>query len=122
MNRRLLPRINFRAYRRPIYLHCCYDEWGWGAVKLGQSYTRGSCPICESADQRTRSFAWNFDKCSFYCFKCGRNGDALELVKQVKKCSVIEAAKWLEERGGESGSGLVLLPDPGTDEVGTIPS
>ena len=122
MNRRLLPRINFKAYRRPIFLHAVYDEYGRGTARYGQSYSRESCPICQGVDERGRSFAWNFDGCSFYCHKCKKGGDALELVKLIRKCGVVEAAKWLEERGGPAGSGLVLLPPKTNEEVGTIPS
>jgi len=108
MKRRVLPPINFKAYRKPIYLHAAYDEWGRGTARYGQSYSREACPLCHGVDERGRCFAWNFSGCSFYCHKCKKGGDALELVKLILKCSVVEAAKWLEERGGPAGSGLVV--------------
>lgn len=122
MKRRVLPPINFRAYRKPIYLHAVYDEIGRGTARFGQSYARESCPLCQQTDERGRNFAWNFDKCSWYCHKCRRGGDALELAKLFWKCSVVEAAKWLEQRGGPAGSGLVLSTLVPSDGVETIPS
>ena len=110
MKRRVLPPINFKAYRRPVYMHAVHDEFGLGVVMHRQSYKRGPCPICHGGGERPRCFAWDFDKCSFYCHACKKGGDALELVKLLKGCSVIEAAKWLEEQGGPAGSGLVLFP------------
>ena len=108
VNRRLLPRIDFKAYRKPQFLYAVYDEWGQGGMVYRMRYKRESCPICQRPDRRGRSFSWSFERCSFYCFSCRAKGDALELVRVLKGCSVVEAAKWLEERGGTSGSGLLL--------------
>jgi len=121
MKRRVLPPINFRAYRRPVYLHAVHDEFGTGLVMHRQSYKRSPCPICSGDNTRQRCFAWNFDLCSFYCHACKKGGDALELVKLLLKCSVVEAAKWLEERGGPAGSGLVLSTLVPSDGVETVP-
>lgn len=108
MKRRVMPPINFKLYRKPSYLYAVYDEWGSGGMVYRQSYRRESCPICCHSDKRSRCFSWSFERCAFYCFSCRAKGDALELVQRLKRCSVVEAAKWLEERGGPSGSGLVL--------------
>jgi hypothetical protein len=121
VKRRVLPPINFKAYRKPIYLHVVYDDFGRGTARYGQSYSRESCPICQGTDERGRCFVWNFAACSFYCHKCKANGDALELVRRIWKCSVVEAAKWLEQRGGPAGSGLVVSTLVPNGMVETVP-
>ena len=108
MNRRLLPAINFKAYRKPIYLRIVYDEFGVEVGGRMRSYHRSPCPLCRSESSRGRCFAWSFEKCSWYCFKCKMRGDALELVRLMLSCSAVQAAKWLEQRGGPAGSGLVI--------------
>jgi hypothetical protein len=108
MNRRILPSIKFKAYRKPSYLRIVYDEFGTEIGGRIKSYHRSPCPICRSDSARGRCFAWSFEKCAFYCFKCKARGDALELVRLLLTCSVVDAAKWLEQRGGPSGSGLEL--------------
>lgn len=111
MVKRILPRINFKSYRQPKYLEAVHREYAREArVYIGR-YARGACPLCTPAVKASRCFSWSFEKCSFYCHACKQKGDALELVKLLRRCSVIEAAKWLEERGGPAGSGLVHADD-----------
>jgi len=104
----LKPRINFKAYRRPIYLLACYSMWAPETVVYAGRYRRGACPICGPDKKPSRCFSWSFEKCAFFCHSCKAKGDAVELVRLLMKCSVVDAAKWLEERGGPSGSGIVL--------------
>ena len=51
---------------------------------------RGVCPCCGR-----NSFALTPKLGLFFCFKCKRNGDPLELTVQVKNLSYTEAAKEL---------------------------
>lgn len=108
MNRLLLPKINFKAYRHSRYLRACYYEWGRGAMVYGLRYVRESCPLCQPPGSRSRVFSWSFDKCAYYCHKCKARGDAIQLVRDVSKCSAVEAAKWLEQKAGPAESGLVI--------------
>lgn len=108
MNRRLLPKVNFKAYRRPQFLYACYAEWGKEYLGWKARYARGCCPLCQPTKEKGRSFSWSFEKASFYCHSCKKRGDALELVMLMTGCDLMSAAKWLEQRGGPSGSGLVV--------------
>lgn len=108
MNRRLLPRVNFKAYRHPKFLRAVYDEYGKEFLGWKARYARGACPLCQSDAAKGRAFSWSFEKCAFFCHSCKARGDALELVMRLRGCSLMEAAKWLEQRGGPSGSGLVV--------------
>ena len=116
-----LPKIDFKKYRHERYLRAVHEEYGQGVLIHRVRYARESCPLCQPGTRGGRCFAWSFERCAFFCFRCGAKGDALELVRRLKGVKVVEAAKWLEERGGPSGSGLVLLPDTGSAGVGTIP-
>lgn len=108
MNRRMLPAINFKAYRKPKFLIACYQEWGVGVLFNGGHFKRAECPLCTPEGERSRCCSWSFETCSFYCHKCRARGDALQLVMLRLSCSVIEAAKWLEQKAGPAGSGLVV--------------
>lgn len=108
MNRRLLPTINFRAYRKPRYLVAVYEEYGLGVLSPCGRYKRAECPLCTPPGERSRCCSWSFERCSFFCHKCKARGDALEMVRRLLNCSVVEAAKWLEQKAGPAGSGLVV--------------
>lgn len=116
-----LPKINFRAYRHERYLRAVHEVYGQGVLIHRVRYARESCPLCQPGERGGRCFSWSFERCAFYCFKCGAKGDAVELVRRLIGGKVVDAAKWLEQRGGPSGSGLVLLPDTPKRGVETIP-
>ena len=105
------PRINFKAYRKPAYMLAVHKVFGPDVMVYAVRYRRGPCPLCCPVKYNARCFSWSFEKCAFYCHSCKAKGDALELVRLLMKCSVVDAAKWLEERGGPSGSGIVLAGD-----------
>lgn len=105
------PRINFRAYRHERYMLAVYQHYGQGVAFRGQAAKRESCPLCSASDRRSRCFSWSFQHCAFYCHKCKARGDALELVRVLRRCPVVEAARWLEEMAGPAGSGLVTAQE-----------
>lgn len=56
---------------------------------------RAACIICDASNETTFSFKpdagiWN-------CFRCGRDGGALDLVQGVLNCSRSEALRWLAD-------------------------
>lgn len=108
MNRRMLPKVNFKAYRKPQFLYAVYAEFGREYLGWKARYARGCCPLCQPDLSKGRAFSWSFEKCAYYCHSCKARGDALDLVMRLLGLKLMDAAKWLEQRGGPSGSGLVV--------------
>lgn len=57
----------------------------------------GLCPYPDHSE-KTPSFSVSPDKGFFYCFGCGKGGDAIKLVTDLKDLSFIEAVTYLAER------------------------
>lgn len=63
-------------------------------LKKSGEQLRGACPICE--DDNPRAFVITPAKQLFYCFKCEKGGDQIQLFAEVKKLDVKQAANDLE--------------------------
>jgi DNA primase len=67
-------------------------------LKPGGSQTlKGLCPF---HDEKTPSFTVRTDKGVYYCFGCGKGGDAISFVMEVDKLSFAEAVEHLANRAG----------------------
>ncbi len=64
--------------------------------KSGSRLT-GRCPF---HDERTPSFSVNAVDKLFYCFGCGKGGDAISFVRELEQLDFAEAVEWLAERFG----------------------
>jgi len=106
--KKTLPRIDFKKYHQRRYFLAVYTEWGYGTRRYATGFVRERCPMCSSAQRAGREFVWNFELGRYFCHSCKRSGDALQIVREMTGCSAVEAAKWLELNGGESGSGVVV--------------
>ena len=62
--------------------------------RVGARYT-GRCPFHE---ERTPSFSVNPQDKLFYCFGCGKGGDAVTFVRETEQLDFAEAVEWLAER------------------------
>lgn len=59
----------------------------------------GLCPYPDHSE-KTPSFSVSPDKGFYYCFGCGKGGDAIKLVTELKALSFVEAVTYLAERSG----------------------
>ncbi len=59
----------------------------------------GLCPYPDHSE-KTPSFSVSPEKNFCYCFGCGRGGDAIKLVMELKSFSFVEAVSHLAERSG----------------------
>ncbi|CAN5771195.1 DNA primase [soil metagenome] len=66
--------------------------------RQGQSYT-GLCPYPDHSE-KTPSFSVTPDKGFYYCFGCGKGGDAIKLVTDLRDLPFVEAVTYLAERSG----------------------
>jgi DNA primase len=55
----------------------------------------GRCPFHE---ERTPSFSVNPVEKLYYCFGCGKGGDAISFVRETESLDFVEAVEWLAER------------------------
>jgi DNA primase len=62
--------------------------------RTGARFT-GRCPFHE---ERTPSFSVNAVDKLFYCFGCGKGGDAISFVRELEQLDFAEAVEWLAER------------------------
>ncbi len=61
----------------------------------GSQTLKGLCPF---HDEKTPSFTVRTDKGVFYCFGCGKGGDAITFVMELDKLSFVEAVEHLAGR------------------------
>jgi DNA primase len=62
--------------------------------RAGARYS-GRCPF---HDERTPSFSVNAVDKLYYCFGCGKGGDAIGFVRELEQLDFAEAVEWLAER------------------------
>jgi DNA primase len=61
----------------------------------GHGDMRAKCPRCESNNPRGISIS--VAKQNFYCHVSKKQGNVLDMVMHVRHCTLIEAAKWIQE-------------------------
>jgi DNA primase len=66
--------------------------------KRGARWT-GLCPF---HNEKTPSFGVNEEKGFFFCFGCKKGGDAITFIREIEKCSYVEALERLAEKAGIS--------------------
>jgi len=64
-------------------------------LRRAGSHWTGRCPFHE---ERTPSFSVNPIERLFYCFGCGKGGDAITFVRETESLDFVEAVEWLAER------------------------
>ena len=62
--------------------------------RVGARYT-GRCPF---HDERTPSFSVHASDKLYYCFGCGKGGDAISFVREIEQLDFAEAIAWLADR------------------------
>jgi DNA primase len=90
------PAVNFAAVKQAVsmeaVLKCCRITYLQGGA--GGRY-RGRCPLHQG--QGRDAFHVDVRRKIFHCFSCGAGGDVLELVAQLKRCTLREAALQLQQ-------------------------
>ncbi|MGF1471858.1 MAG: DNA primase [Rubrobacteraceae bacterium] len=66
--------------------------------RQGTRYT-GLCPYPEHSE-KTPSFSVSPEKGFYYCFGCGKGGDAIKLLTDLRDLPFVEAVTYLAERSG----------------------
>ncbi len=66
-------------------------------LKRAGRLSKGLCPF---HNEKTPSFVVYEDTRSFYCFGCGKGGDAITFIRDIENLEYIEAVKFLADRAG----------------------
>jgi DNA primase len=94
--------IDFLDLKQRITIEQAADMLGIKLKKSG-AQLRGQCPVCK--DNSDRAFVITPAKGLYYCFgKCSKGGDAITLAANVRKCSLREAAEFLDGKSGGSAT------------------
>src|SRR4249919_3784969 len=67
--------------------------------KTGHDSMSGLCPFHQ---EKTPSFSVSPSKQVFYCFGCGKGGDAITFVRELENLSYVEAVERLAQQAGVS--------------------
>jgi len=93
-----MPGIDFRAVRSMVTIEQVLKLAGYEAEVVSNGQLRGPCPVHGSSSPRSRSFSVNLAKNTYHCFKCGSEGNHLDLWSALTKTTVYAAAIDLCER------------------------
>jgi DNA primase len=74
-----MPGIDYRAARAEVRLAEVLDLLGFVPTACHGQQLRGGCPLHGARRRPSRSFAAHLGKNVWYCFRCQRGGNALEL-------------------------------------------
>ncbi|MEG1820067.1 MAG: DNA primase [Oscillospiraceae bacterium] len=67
--------------------------------------------LCPFHSEKTPSFTVYSDTQSYYCFGCGKGGDAITFVREIENLDYLEAVKMLAEKAG------LNMPDDNYDDT-----
>ena len=95
-----MPGIDYAEVRSQIRMADVLRLIGFEATESQGDELRGPCPVRGSNSPRSRSFAANVAKDRFQCFKCGAQGNQLDLWASITKLPLFEAARDLCEKAG----------------------
>ena len=86
------PAIDFLAVRATISMAEVLQLLHFKPTRVAGQQQRGPCPMHGSASSRSRSFSANLADNTFYCFKCAKGGNHLDLWAAATKQTIYAAA------------------------------
>ena len=95
-----MPGIDYQAVRRAARMQDVLALLRFAPLESKGDERRGPCPVHRSTGQKSRAFCVNVAKHSYQCFKCGHQGNQLDLWADANRLSLHEAAVSLCEHLG----------------------
>jgi DNA primase len=92
--------IDFAQVRQQVPLGPVLELLGFVPVSQLGEQVRGSCPLHRARSPRSRSFAAHLGRGVWYCFRCGVDGNVLDLWARATGQGVYTAARDLCQRLG----------------------
>lgn len=87
-----MPGIDFAAVRAAVSMEQVLQFVGFIASARRGPQLRGPCPIHGSQTPQSRSFSVNLSKNAFRCFRCGVQGNQIDLWAQTQRLPLVQAA------------------------------
>ena len=88
----IMPGVDFNVLRTEITMEQVLNQLDFQPTSRPRNQLHGPCPVHGSTSKGSRTFSVNLDTGRYYCHKCQRHGNQLELWAAVNKFSVYEAA------------------------------
>ncbi len=85
--------IDYVALRQQVSIAQVLELVGWQPTARSGEQPRGPCPIHNSNSPRSRSFSVNLSKNIYHCFKCGSQGNQLDLAAELFELPLYQAAR-----------------------------
>jgi transposase len=95
-----LPPLDFAKLRQQVSILQVLEQISWHPVAMRGAQWRGTCPVHEKPDTKSRSFAVHTEKNAYCCHRCGTRGNALDLWTALQQKPLLEAAWDLVETLG----------------------
>jgi DNA primase len=92
--------IDFKRVRELVPMSQVLEFLDWHPTARTGEQLRGPCPIHGTESKRSRVFSVDIRGNRFQCFKCGAEGNQLDLWVKVNKLRLFDAAQNLCERAG----------------------
>ena len=87
--------VDFGAVKQAVSLETVLRHYQAPDLRKRRNQLQGPCPIHRG--QRDDSFRVSLGKNVFHCFGCQASGTVLDLVAALEKCSIRQAALWLQQ-------------------------
>jgi len=87
-----MPGINFTVVRQRVSLAAVLRRLGFQPTSVRGPQLRGPCPVHRSRQPGSRSLAVHLERGCYRCFRCGSQGNALDLWAAVHGLSLPAAA------------------------------
>jgi len=87
--------VNFRQIKSAVPIGAVLQHYAWQCLKRRGDRVEGRCPI--HCGQGENAFHADLRHNGFHCFSCPAAGSVLDLVAQVERCSLRQAALRLQE-------------------------
>lgn len=94
--------VEFRAVKEAVSLEAVLRHYQVPGLRRHRSQLEGCCPIHRG--KRDDSFRASLSKNVFHCFACQAQGNVLDFVAAMEKCSIREAACRLQRWFGVAAS------------------
>ncbi len=100
--------LSFTAIKQRVRMEAVLRRYQVKDLQGGGGRYRGRCPIHQGEGRD--AFHVDVKRKIFHCFSCGAGGDVLELVAQLSRCTLREAAGQLEAWFPEAATCVAPLP------------
>ena len=102
--------VEFGAVKQAVRLEAVLHHYQVPGLRRRRDQVEGRCPI--HGGEREDSFRASLSKNVFHCFSCQAQGNVLDFVAAMEKCSIREAACRLQRWFGVRASAEPVQPMP----------